>query len=233
MVKHKQATFYCFSPPVMIATFVVEIALLIGTYLHYKMSVITRLGMTILFFLALFQLSEYFVCGGLGVDAAMWSRIGYVAITTLPPLGLHLIYRLAGLKQRWPVSLSYALGVFWIVLFGLSETAFTGHQCVGNYVIFQLRNGVGGWYFVYYYAMLFWSIAVATRVASRTTKRKVRQSLYGMIAGYLVFLLPTTIVNTLDPSTMHGLPSIMCGFAVLYALILVGYVLPGAAKTKR
>lgn len=234
MHKRKTTTFYCFSPPVMIATCIIEALLFIVTFVRYKMSTVVRLSMAMLFFLALFQLSEYFVCGGLGVDAIVWSRVGYVAITTLPPLGIHLVSSIAHIKQRWHVVASYAIGLSWIILFGFSEAAFTGHQCAGNYIIFQLRSGVGGWYFLYYYALLFIGMGIATWVAaSRSTKRDMRQALHGMVIGYLVFLLPTTIVNTLNPSTMQGIPSIMCGFAVLYALILTGYVLPRAAHLKK
>lgn len=217
----------------MVATFVVEIGLLIATYLRYRLSTVTKLAMAMLFFLAVFQLGEFFVCGGLGVDAATWSRVGYVAISALPPLGLHLIYTIARQRSRWLVSAGYVFGLFWIGLFAFSEAAFTGHQCAGNYVIFQLKAGIGGWYFVYYYALLFAGLAVAAHAASNTKVKKVRQALYGMIVGYLVFLLPTTIVNTIDPSTLDGIPSIMCGFAVFYALILFGYVLPRTARQKR
>lgn len=232
MIKTKPNTFYCFSPPVMLFTFIVEIILLVATYVRYKTSTVTRLAMAILLFLATFQLSEYFVCGGLGVNAAMWSRIGYIAITMLPALGIHLIQRIARLKTVAPVVFSYGLAAFWIVLFGFSETAFTGHQCAGNYVIFQLREGVGGWYFVYYYALLFMGIGVAVHKAGLIKDRATKEALYGMALGYLVFLVPTTVVNTLNPSTMLGIPSIMCGFAILYAFILAGFVVPRVAKLR-
>lgn len=233
MSKHKATTFYCFSPPVMIATCIIETLLFVVTLVRYKLSAVTRLSLAMLFFLALFQLSEYFVCGGIGINAAAWSRVGYVAITTLPPLGLHLVSNIARVKQRWHIVVGYLLGAMWIVLFGFSEAAFTGHQCAGNYIIFQLRSGIGGWYFLYYYALLFIGIGLATWIAARrSTKRVVRQALHGMVIGYLVFLVPTTVVNTINPSTMDGIPSIMCGFAVLFALILVGYVLPRTARLK-
>lgn len=222
----KQNYFYCFSPPVMIATFVIEITLMVAALIRYKMTTALKLVASILFFLGLFQLSEYFVCGGLGVEAATWSRIGYVAITTLPPLGLHLVARMGGLKRRWPVVTAYALAAGWIVLFGFSEVAFRGHVCAGNYVIFQLYASVGGWYFVYYYGVLIASIFLARALTNTAKSLKTKQALRGMIVGYLVFLLPTTIVNTLNPATLSGIPSIMCGFAVLYALILFFYVLP-------
>ena len=39
-------------------------------------------------------------------------------------------------------------------------------------------------------------------------------------------MVPTTLVNIVDPSTIAGIPSIMCGFAVLMAIFLSGKVLP-------
>ena len=44
--------------------------------------------------------------------------------------------------------------------------------------------------------------------------------------GYVLFMVPTTFVNIVDPSTISGIPSIMCGFAVLLAATLAGKVLP-------
>ena len=47
-----------------------------------------------------------------------------------------------------------------------------------------------------------------------------------LAAGYLSFILPTTFVNLVNPETIEGIPSIMCGFAVLLAIILIGFVAP-------
>ena len=57
-------------------------------------------------------------------------------------------------------------------------------------------------------------------------KEKIRQALILQIIGFLSFLLPTGIVNTINPKTIEGLPSIMCGFAVIYAFILVFGIVP-------
>ena len=56
----------CFSPPVMIATFIIEICLALFTLFRYKRSLLTGLSIALFVFLALFQLAEYFVCGGAG-----------------------------------------------------------------------------------------------------------------------------------------------------------------------
>ena len=51
--------------------------------------------------------------------------------------------------------------------------------------------------------------------------------------AYLAFLLPTTTINLLAPETLAGIPSIMCGFAVLMALILLGKITPLAGKQRK
>lgn len=221
----KQTTFYCFSPPVMLATFAIEIGLLLYAVWRYKMTTLTRLAAAILSCLALFQLAEYFVCGGLGVQAATWSRVGYVAITALPPLGLHLAHQIGKKPLSYSAALAYATGMIWIAVFSLSQQAFSGHVCAGNYVIFQLKTPLGGLYFMWYYAVLLGTMWFAVR-AMRHASRRVIKALQAQVIGYTLFMLPTAVVNSLFPDTISGLPSIMCGFAVLFAITITLGILP-------
>ena len=88
---------YCFSPPIMVATFILEVAFAIYTIARYKLTPVSRLAVAILIGLAVFQLAEFNVCeGAFGVDSLTWARIGHVAITLLPPLGIQLATKLAG-----------------------------------------------------------------------------------------------------------------------------------------
>ncbi|HTE57864.1 MAG TPA: hypothetical protein VK694_03890 [Verrucomicrobiae bacterium] len=224
-MKQKQTVLYCFSPPVMVATFLIESALLAYVLWRYKMSPIVRLISSALVFLATFQLAEYYVCGGTGTSAALWSRVGFVAITALPPLGLHLVHLIAERPGRRLVYIAYATGLAWAVLFGAGDWAFVGHACGGNYVIFDLRGSLMELYCVYYYGWLLGGIVLATRFL-RKAKKKQGNALMLLVAGYLVFLLPTATVNILRPESLMGIPSIMCGFAVVFAFILTFGVLP-------
>jgi hypothetical protein len=232
MFKNKKLGFYCFSPPVMIATFAVEIALMALTIIHHKLNRSTKLICATLFCLALFQLCEYFVCGGMGVGAVQWSRLGFISITILPPLGLHLVHSIANKKTNWIVWAGYSLMMFWIIVFGFGESAFTGHQCVSNYVIFQLHHYIGYAYSAYYYGLLLVGIMLALWYGEHTKSKQQTEALFGIILGYLTFLLPTAVANTVNPETMAGIPSIMCGFAVLFALTLFFYILPRVTKVK-
>ena len=225
-------TLYCFSPLAMIATAVVELALAVYTLVRYKLTTEVRLTVTLLVLLAIFQVAEYNVCGHSNLRALAWSRVGYVAITLLPPLALHLVHLIAQRKSRFLVYLAYAMGLSFAVVFGLSSHAFASHICAGNYAIFQLVRPLGGLYFAYYYTWLLVGIA-ASLVFSIGAAQSVQTALVLQVFGYLSFLLPTGIVNALDPHTLAGIPSVMCGFAVIYALILALGIVPRVADIKR
>ncbi|HEX5797790.1 MAG TPA: hypothetical protein VFX79_00395 [Candidatus Saccharimonadales bacterium] len=231
LINPKSGTlFACFSPPVMLTTFAIEIGYLIYVIWRYKMNALARLSAALLFFLAMFQISEYFVCGG-NHDANLWSRIGFVSITLLPPIGIHLIHTLAGKSWNNITGAAYGMAAVWIGVFAFFENAFAGHQCTGNYVIFQVKPGLGGLYFVYYYLWLAVGSWLAYQYA-KTVKKKDQKSLYMLAVGYMILLVPTTTVNLLKPETQEGLASIMCGFAVLLATIVVFGILPKSG-TKR
>lgn len=237
-MKKRGVTFYCFSPPVMIATLIIESVLVVYTLVRYKMDILLRLVILILITLAVFQLSEYRVCTGLGINAVDWSRLGYAAITMLPPLGLHLLHIIAQKPRRRLVTVAYASMFLFIWYFLAYSIAFTGYQCTGNYVIFQIGVIPSLIYGAYYYGWLFIAIGLAAHWANQlhdVGSKKIHQlkAVKGMIVGYAVFLVPTAIVYTLNPAYRRGIPSIMCGFAVLFALILSLYVLPNAKSERR
>ena len=117
-------------------------------------------------------------------------------------------------------------------MFGFNKDAFAGHVCAGNYAIFQLTPRLGGLYFGYYYLWLFIGIGLSLYFSIKA-RMLIRQALILQAMGFLVFVLPTGIVNDLNPQTISGIPSIMCGFAVLYALILVFAILPRALEDQK
>lgn len=216
----------------MIATFAIEIGLLFYTLWRYKLTPITRLTSLIFVFLATFQLAEYMVCEGPIAGALSWSRVGFVAITMLPPLGLHLAYTIAGAKRKlllWPAYIAAAGFAAFFLFVGHS---FVGHICAGNYVIFDVAEGSGLLYGLYYYGLLIAGLWVS-RQALRTQKsKKIRRALTGLMIGYAVFIVPTAAVNLVNRNTVDAIPSIMCGFAVLLALLLAFVVIPATVRKR-
>jgi len=231
MNKKQSTTLYCFSPPVMLATFVIELCLALYTLIRYKLTPITRLAIIMLVGLSIFQIAEYNVCvGAWGIDSLGWSRVGYVAITLLPPLGIHLATRIAGQRQRLLVSAGYAAAAAFALFFLLVGQGMQSSACLGNYVIFRTAPWASLLYGLYYYGLLFVGVGYAWWAAKKQKSKHAALALRLLALGYIAFILPTTTVNLIDPSTRAGIPSIMCGFAVILALLLALWIVPEAVK---
>jgi hypothetical protein len=237
MKQRDENTFFCFSPPVMVATFTIEISLALWAWWRYKMTPVSRLISLILLCLATFQMAEYQVCQGAMVGSALsWSRLGYVAIAMLPPLGLHLLCTIAGKAraQRWLIGGAYAAGAAFASFFLFSPSAIGGHACLGNYVIFQVAQHSGALFGAYYYGLLLTALLMGWHFTkAKLADAKTRRAIRALLFGYLVFIVPTVAVNIVNPSTIDGIPSIMCGFAVLLAIALAFWVLPATVPKKQ
>lgn len=229
----KSTNLYCFSPPVMLATFAIEIIFAVYVLWRYKMTTITKLVVAVLVFLATFQVTEYLLCGGMGVNGGTWSRIGYSAITMLPPLGFHLVHAIVGKKSHYLVPLAYTTAALFIAYFTFGIQAISSHTCYANYAVFDTQSGgalASFLYGTYYYTWLVATTVTAFYFGDRYIKYK--KPLYALALGHLAFMLPTITINLIDPTTLAGAPSIMCGFAVILAFVLVGKVAPETIAVK-
>lgn len=194
------------------------------------MTPVTRLVVAILACLGIFQAAEYMVCGGIGLQAGTWSRIGYGAITLLPPLGLHLAYKIAGKSNKYLISAAYATASAFLVYYVVMTGAISGQTCYANYSVFDTHRASTLLYGLYYYGWLLTTVVVSWRFASKYKKHA--NALRALAIGYAAFIVPTTAINLIDPDTIAGIPSIMCGFAVLLAFALVGRVAPEMIQNK-
>ena len=222
--------FYCFSPPVMLLTFLFEFGAALYVLWRYKIDTLTRLVVLVLITLGTFQLSEYMICGGLGLHGEAWARLGYVSITALPALGIHLIVALAGKKAPWLLISAYASMIGFALYFALLPDAINVHECRPNYAVFNMDYVNIMLYSAYY---IGWLLVGVLLTIHWSKNHPVSAALKYLCAGYLTFMVPVVVVNLLDPATMAGIPSIMCGFAVFLAAILIAFVLPNShAKVK-
>ncbi len=214
----------------MLATFVIEFGLAFYTMWRYKISTVSRLAFVMLASLGIFQLAEYMTCGGLGWSHIEWARLGYISITLLPALGIHMLVALSGKKMPALVGAAYATCAAFVAYYIVGAGAINGQACYPNYAVFYTDHTVAQWFTAYYYGWLMVGTYLAWQWGmAMPDKRKV---LHAMVAGYLVFLVPTTFFNIIDPTTMKGIPSIMCGFAVLLAFVITFKVLPDSCPDR-
>ena len=107
-MKNFKGKIYCFSPEVMLLTFLFEVVSAGVAFWKYKINDTAKLLIAVLLALAGFQMAEFMVCGGWGWSGVEWARIGYLSITLLPPMGLHLAHKIAGKKSGALVKIAYA-----------------------------------------------------------------------------------------------------------------------------
>ncbi|CAN5642562.1 hypothetical protein BH23PAT1_BH23PAT1_4430 [soil metagenome] len=221
----------CFTPPVMIATFLIEIFLAIYVLVRYKLSVRTSVIAAILICLAGFQLAEFYVCTQ-SDGAYIAARAGYVFITLLPALGLYLMSLLTKpLSRKATVSL-LASTVLIASYFLLAPRAFDGYECTGNYVIFQIGALPVLFYSVFYFGVILLSILRGLRFVSANPKGMKAKAVRWLLAGYAAFIMPVAVIVIIQPEIIRALPSVLCGFAVALALILGLRVAPGILRKK-
>jgi hypothetical protein len=218
----------------MLITFLIEIIGAIYIIWRYRMTAITRLTVSILVCLGVFQGAEYMLCGGFGMTGGAWSQVGYSAITLLPPLGIHLAQAIAGKKANIVTYAAYASAALFISYFVFITSSISGHTCYANYAVFDTSRGLlpSMLYGAYYYGWLFAGVWACVRFSSTVKQAHLKRALLSLAVGYSSFIVPTTVVNLIDPSTIAGIPSIMCGFAVLLAFILIGKVAPESILPK-
>ena len=211
----------------MIATFAVELGLAMYVIWKYRTVALSRLIVVTLLCLGIFQLAEWMVCqGAMGISRMDWSRIGFVAISFLPPLGIHIATTLAGRKPKHLVYAGYAAATAFSAYFMFATQGIMGSVCGGNYVIFQVAPHAVTAFSRYYYLMLLIGIGLSLYWSMKAPDKSAASALKGLAFGYAAFMVPTLAVYGLSPQTAAGIPSIMCGFAVTLALSLVFWVLP-------
>jgi hypothetical protein len=218
-------SFYCFTPFVSLATFLIEFLFAIYVVARYKLNNFNRLAVLLLIFLGLFQFSEYMMCRT--DQVVIWGKIGIASITMLPVLGLHLITYLTH-KSRW-LQVGYFLVGFTLFTVFFQEAG--DFRCVQTFVTLYYDNLYDLIYTFYYFGFLIVGLFLLLKDLSKEkmyyTERK------WMTIGYASFILPTAILYAFSQIGNFAIPSVMCGFALLFAIILVFKIIPDFNKTKK
>ncbi len=211
---------YCFTPLASLLTFVVEFILAAYVIIRYRHTLFGRISALLLILLGTFQLSEYFICTTSHTDIA--TRIGYAAITFLPILSIHLIAIATKKTALTLVGYIAASIITGVILFVPGVFEYT--NCSGKFVIFFNKFYFSLWFGAYY---LFFILAGIFLAVSRLYNQHYsKRLLKWFLIGYASFLVPTAALFVLIEATRIAVGSIMCGFAVLLAIILVVKILP-------
>ena len=221
----RATTLSCFTPGVTLATFLVELLFVIGAVARYRLLPFGRLVTILLALLGTFQLAEYALCSGR--DHEFWMLVAWIAITCMPAICLHLVALATG---RWMASAYcwYGGGLASIAILLRTPQVVGAATCTGRFVALSATQAFGTMYAAYYMSGLLLSVGLlVTGLARRIGHRPL---LVWILVGYCVFLVPMTVIALVVAVSWTSVPSIMCGFAVLYAIVLSVRVLPIAAQ---
>lgn len=207
----------------MLATFSLEYLFALWALIYHRHTRFGQVAIMVLLCLGTFQLAEYNICTADG--GRLWAEIGMVAITLLPPLGLYLIGIISGRLTSARISL--ALSLAFIASFFIIPNAIGFPICGGNYIILKTQTGLAfayGWYYIGY---LLWALWEGYKtLQTQQLVKPLRSGLVWLLGGYLAFMLPTGAVYLLSEKAREAIPSIMCGFALALAVIIMTNVLP-------
>ena len=221
-----QTVLYCFSPPVMVATVIIEVGLAVWTLFRYRRGMFAKVAVAILLLLAAFQVSEYQVCGG--HNAQIWSRFGLIAITFLPVAGLYLIRFIT--KNKITSVIGAITALFFVLYYIFAPKNEIVAFCGGNYVIFAGPSALYQFFGAYYFGFLVLTIWHSVKAIYETKSTLFQRVLKWLVAGYLSFMLPLVAVYVFFAPARSAVASVMCGFALIFALILAFEIVPNFYK---
>jgi hypothetical protein len=224
MPQNKENYLYCFTPLVTLATFVVEFALGVFTIYKYRKTAFCKVAALGLFGLASFQFAEWMVCGAGSSMPDFWMRFGFVGTALLPAIGLHLVHLISDKKYKHLTLLGYVAAALVSAVLIFEAGADLYFTCMGKFVSFQIGT-VADKMYVYYY-IVFLGIAIFLLLGNIFRKKQHVHISKLMLATLLVFIVPTYVLSYFSIIKGSSVPSIMCGFAIFAAVLLVARILP-------
>lgn len=214
-------TFYCFTPLVSFFTFIIEFSFALYVLVKYKPTQFSKLCVLVLLCLGLFQLSEFLICVSPYIDLSI--KLGYIAITLLPAFGLHII---CTLTQRWKILAytSYAcVALLSMAILFIPQVAILS-TCNPSYVSYEVNPTFSFLHWLYYVVTMAIGIMLLTYAILKHIGDRKQEK--WMIISYFVFIIPSLILFYANVIAHTALPSVMCGFAILTAIIFVFIIIP-------
>lgn len=205
----------CYTPWLAGVTFLIEVGVIYSIYRNGLRSNAQKLMAITATTLATYQLSEVLMCG-FGFMVA-GTRLGWFAISLLPPMGLLLLQELGATIRGTTVAC--ATGAGFAAYYAFIPGVVTATSC-GRIFIRYANVASGQLYGLYYNGLLLLvSFALAhLLIVKRDHEYRELHKLF--LLGYLGFMIPTALIVTFVDGVSGGIPSIMCAFAVSFALAL-------------
>jgi hypothetical protein len=210
-----------YSPTLSILTAALEIGLAIWAFRSPGRQDILRTTGLLLLVLAGYQVAEVFICAE--PSRRFLAALAFVDIVWLPPLGLWLLVLCTGTQKQGLIRLTQSTFVMagllatWVLV---DDSFVVGTVCQTVLATYEHGTPFHHVYGVFYELSLGAMIVGAMLGAVKLDDKIARAHCADLQLGVLAFMIPALFTQVfwkgLDPS----LPSIMCHYAIILALLL-------------
>ncbi|MHA1482954.1 MAG: hypothetical protein ACTSQC_06885 [Candidatus Heimdallarchaeaceae archaeon] len=169
--------------------------------------------------LQLYQLSEFLIC--IGVNVGLITRIGFVVITFLPPVGYFLCTRIV--KWKFPdYWLGFALALGFSLYFIINTSSIALVDCNPFFATYQSSDlRISAIYSSYYFGTLLYSIWFLVEHLIWDKEKIDNKYAVIVLIGFLAFMLPMLLMVIIFPQYAVAVASILCKYALILAVTLL------------
>jgi len=226
----------CFTPVISLTTALIEFLVATFIIFYYKKSSLSKLIVVLLYLLGLYQFSEFMVC--VSGSPILWAKIGFMAYTFLPGVGLWFCLKNVEHKRN---VLFILLVPALFSLFAFIKTDFIIESTCGLYLVVikhLFYDPAYFWasvfYLTYYFGFILWIFYIYVLDYKKKKDEISKEIDVDFMAGIVVSLLPAIILLFIFPSLNIKFPSLYCQFALLFTIItLIAFHLDAKRKNKK
>ena len=211
----------CFTPTISLTTAIIEF--LVATYLlvKYKNYLVPAFSAILIYVLGIYQFTEFMLCTS--NNPLLWAKIGFIAYSFLPAIGLNLVLRYT--KRKFPSFILYIPAIL-ATLFALFTKNFILHaSCSKMFVISKIATileptiFLKKLYLIHYFGYVALSILLLVIYIKK--EKDIARKYMAYLAAFVAMLtiLAPIILIVILPSFGNQFPSIYCEFAILVSIV--------------
>jgi len=215
-----------YSPGLAIATACFEISVAVWALRGPGERSIIRTTGAILLLLATYQIIEVSICSNVSA-AGFLPQLAFIAVTWLPPLGLVLIANLYRPRSRMLYRNAYsmlAVAIGIVVWIALDRGFVSVSVCTAVFARYTSAAPRFMLYSGFYWLGLLGMILFSGYGVKTCGDCHRRRLLFQVFVGTLAFVVPSLLASYFAPPARGALPSVMCHFALLFAIFLTRLV---------
>ena len=213
----------CYNPTISIATAITEWILAVILPFKYNRARVRFFMSALLVFLGLYQFTEFMLCQTDRAD--LWMRLGFIAYTMLPAIGLHSsVYYF---KKKVNVFWIYILPAIYIIIALTTSQFVLEAKCYAIFVyasnaIFSYTDPIKLFGFIvyvaYYFGFILWCSLIGVKAYLKEKDQQKQKIALILPLGIFLMAFPTFVLIVVFPTLNIRFPSVLCHFGLLLAL---------------